>query len=474
MSDSDIALPGRPTIERFLGQQRWFAGKSRAWIVTDVTTVDWLRRELPAVQLVLVTVSYDDGDTETYQLPLVHYAEPMEHLAHALVGDDGRTWTYDALHDKEVTPLWYDGIGEQTSGEGYRFHRDPSVDELPEAGPSIVIGAEQSNTSVIFGDTVILKVFRKVSPGLNPDIEVHSALAAEGSPHIAPLLGWLEGRWDQGGSADAPARTEAAASLAMAQTYLHNSTEGWATATASVRDLYAEADLHAHEVGGDFASEAFRLGVATAEVHRSLAGALQTGTLEGKDLVSLADGMKSRLDRAAAEVDALRQHADRLRSVFDDLAALDEKVAVQRVHGDYHLGQVMRTVDGWKLLDFEGEPARPLEERRALDSPMKDVAGMLRSFDYAARHLLADHAPDPRLEYRAVEWADRNRDAFCKGYADAAGQDPRDQPVLLRAFETDKAVYEVVYEARNRPAWLPIPMSAIERLAADGAEEGEP
>jgi maltokinase len=259
----------------------------------------------------------------------------------------------------------------------------------------------------------------------------------------------------------------------MAQTFLQNSTEGWATATASVRDLYAEADLHADEVGGDFAGEAFRLGVATAEVHQALARTLQTATLDAKELSALSDGMRARLDRAAAEVEALQPYADRLREAFDDLAGLDEPVAVQRVHGDFHLGQVMRTLTGWKLLDFEGEPARPLEERRALDSPIKDVAGMLRSFDYAARHLLADHAPDPRLEYRAVEWADRNREAFCKGYADAAGYDPRDQAVLLRAFETDKAVYEVVYEARNRPAWLPIPMSAIERLAASGAEEGD-
>ncbi len=473
MTDNRPALPDRPTIERFLGHQRWFAGKSRSWIITDATTVCWLREQFPAVQVALVTVSYDDGDTETYQLPLVHYQEPVEHLAHALVGDDGSTWTYDAVHDKEVTPLWYDGIDAERSEDGFRFRRESSVAELPAAGPSIVIGAEQSNTSLIFGDTVILKVFRKVSPGLNPDIEVHAALAAEGSPHIAPLLGWLEGRWLVGEAGEAATEGNASASLAMAQTYLRNSTEGWASATASVRDLYAEADLHAHEVGGDFASEAARLGAATAEVHQALARALDTSTLEGKELVALADGMRARLDRAAAEVEALRPYAESLRRGFDDLAALDEPVAVQRVHGDFHLGQVMRTLDGWKLLDFEGEPARPLEERRALDSPLKDVAGMLRSFDYAARHLLADHAPDPRLEYRAVEWAERNREAFCKGYAEAAGHDPRDQAVLLRAFETDKAVYEVLYEARNRPGWLPIPMSAIERLATTGAEEGD-
>ena len=169
-AEDPAALPGRPVLERFLGQQRWFAGKNRTWMVTDATTIGWLRRELPAVQLALVTVSYDDGDTETYQLPLVHYPAPAEHLAHALVGDDGQTWAYDALHDKEVTPLWFNGVETEVTGDGFRFHRDPSVEDLPPAGPSIVIGAEQSNTSVIFGDTVVLKVFRKVSPGLNPDI----------------------------------------------------------------------------------------------------------------------------------------------------------------------------------------------------------------------------------------------------------------------------------------------------------------
>jgi maltokinase len=467
MSASDQSgSPHRVDLTEYLAHQRWFAGKGRAWQVAGVATVGELA---PGVRIDTVTIAYDDGETETYQLPLSAYDEAQGHLAHALVGEETglggeRQHLYDALQDKDATVHWIAGIAGERTRPGLAFHRDPSVDELPPGGPSIVVGAEQSNTSVIFGDTVILKVFRKVSPGLNPDIEVHSALASAGSTHIAAPLGWLEGEWTD------PAGERTTASLAMAQTYLKGATEGWELALTSVRDLYAEADLHADEVGGDFAGEAKRLGAATAEVHAALAATLPTGRLEGKELAALAEGMRSRLDRAAAEVTELEPYVAALRAAFDDVAALDEPVEVQRVHGDFHLGQVMRTLDGWKLLDFEGEPARPLAERRGLDSPVKDVAGMLRSFDYAARHLLADHPTDPQREYRATEWAARNRDAFCTGYTGAGGADPRSQPVLLRAFETDKAVYEVLYEARNRPTWLQIPMAAIRRLAtSDGA-----
>jgi maltokinase len=468
VSTSDLAA--------FLAQQRWFAGKSRAWQVTSALDLGWLRREAPAVRILLVTVAYDDGDTETYQVPLVHHREPVETLMHVLVGEGtdengDRVYVFDALHDKEATALWWRGIAESTEGDGWAFHRNETATELPDGGRSLVVGAEQSNTSLIFGDTAILKVFRKVSPGLNPDIEIHAALSAAGSTHIARPLGWLEGRWPESSSADSSSGGGETASLAMAQVFLRDATEGWELAKASVRDLYAEADLHADEVGGDFAGEAFRLGAATAEIHVALAAALGTAQLERKELVGLAHGMRDRLDRGATEVPGLAEYAGRLRRAFDDLATFDGEVSVQRVHGDLHLGQVLRALDGWKILDFEGEPARPLEDRRSRDSTAKDVAGMLRSFDYAARHLLLDYRANPQREYRAREWADRNRGAFCDGYALASGRDPRADAVLLRAFEIDKAVYEVIYEARNRPTWLVIPMSAIRRLAAVKNEE---
>jgi maltokinase len=174
--------------------------------------------------------------------------------------------------------------------------------------------------------------------------------------------------------------------------------------------------------------------------------------------------MHERLDAALAVVPELAPYADQLRTAYDAVAALPPGVRVQRIHGDFHLGQTLRVENGWKIIDFEGEPARPLAERVALMSPIRDVAGMLRSFDYAARHLLAEQPHSHGLEYRANEWAERNRDAFCDGYARACGRDPRNDAVLLRAMELDKAVYEVVYEARNRPTWLPIPLGSIERL----------
>ena len=179
--------------------------------------------------------------------------------------------------------------------------------------------------------------------------------------------------------------------------------------------------------------------------------------------------MRTRLDAAVSEVEQLRPFADGLRAAYADVVeAVRDRggLPTQRVHGDYHLGQVMRTEEGWFLLDFEGEPLKALAERTAPSSVLRDVAGMLRSFDYVAHHLLAELPTDAQLSYRAVEWAERNRTAFCDGYAEESGTDPRDAAAVLRAFELDKAVYEVVYEARHRPAWLRIPLGAVERLVS--------
>ena len=197
----------------------------------------------------------------------------------------------------------------------------------------------------------------------------------------------------------------------MLQKFVPNASDGWRLATASVRDLYAEGDLHADEVGGDFAADSERLGAATA------VGARRPGrrccrpsrpTRDWFAAVAPADGRAAgRRDRGRPAAGRARRRAARACTPRSPTAR--EPVVRQRVHGDLHLGQVLRTATGWIVLDFEGEPARPLAERRELDSPLRDVAGMLRSFDYAARHLLVEQPDDPQRAYRAQEWAERNR-----------------------------------------------------------------
>jgi maltokinase len=446
-------------LRAWLPHQRWFGGKGRSVTAVRVEHEERLTGG-EDLRHVLLHVTDEEGGTELYQALLGYRSGEVEpRLKNAVVGDvDGRV-LYDAVHDPDAAGALLGLLAESRKLSRLSF---TSTADLDVSLSPRVIGAEQSNTSVVYGEEYILKLFRRVQPGLNPDLEISRALADAGTPHIAKPLGWVEGL--VGGETT---------TLGLLQVFQRNATEGWAMATASVRDLFAEADLHADEVGGDFAGESERLGVATAEVHLAMREALPAGTADAQESARTGRQLHERLDAALAVVPELERHADALRAAYDQLADRTEPVQVQRVHGDYHLGQVLRTQDGWVLLDFEGEPARPLAERTALMSPLRDVAGMLRSYDYAARHLLAERGDDPQLAYRANEWAERNRQAFCDGYARAAGSDPRDEAVLLRAFELDKAVYEVVYEARNRPSWLPIPVASIERLAASATSRGD-
>jgi maltokinase len=449
-----------PLVSAWIPQQRWFAGKGReatigAAPLTELSTT-------PAVTIWIAVVDYADGDTETYQVPLVVHETPEHTLEHVLLGsigtEHGTRWVYDALHDKNATPAWLTGIRDAapTAERGaVRFVRyAESPDDIPVERESLALTGEQSNTSMVFGDVAIMKVFRRVQPGVNPDIEVQGELSKLGAKHIARLLGAVEADVDGVPS-----------SLAMLQEFLTSATDGWVLATASVRDLMAEADLHAEEAGGDFAGEAERLGAAVAAVHGDLATAFGTRPASTDELRGRAQGMHSRLERALRIVPQLAEVAEGLADTYADVATLRRPVTMQRIHGDLHLGQALRTVYRWVLIDFEGEPMAEIEARREFDSPLRDIAGMLRSFEYAGHHTVTEGGSAAQRMYRANEWSQRNRDAFCDGYAEAAGADPRTSGVLLRAFEADKAVYEAVYEARNRPGWLPIPLASLTRLA---------
>jgi maltokinase len=456
-------------IEAYVGGARWFGGKGRPFKLVATRRLGEVPcgQEDPRTAIDLATVQYDDpaGGSEYYQLPLAFYPEPQEHLSHALIGmwddeDFGPSHVYDAVHDRHAMAHWLKCFAEDHDDQ-LRFHRLPGHEFDLEAHSTLFSG-EQSNSSVRFGEDSLLKVFRKITPGVNPDIAVHEVLTRAGSEHVAELYGWVE--------VEAHAGTEGTEGevlqLGMLQQFLRTASDGWDLALTSVRNLFAEADLHADEVGGDFAGEAARLGVALAETHATLREHFPTEQWPPERVTALVDGMHRRLDAALDVVPQLEEHADRLRATFDQVRRIRD-LTVQQIHADLHLGQTLRTVKGWKIVDFEGEPAKPLSERLLPDSRWRDVAGMLRSFDYAPRVVErtaqeSEYVGTEQRRFRAAEWAERNRDAFLSAYAD--GELTVDQETLLSAYVADKAVYEVVYEARNRPGWVDIPLDAIRRI----------
>ncbi|MFE9452887.1 maltokinase [Streptomyces sp. NPDC006739] len=425
-------------LREWLPGQRWFAGKDRP--VTDLSVLS-VTELFPGCLHLLVHAGHSAVPApggappagDCYQLLLgvrEHLAPRLERafIGRAEEGPLAGLAVYDALHDPRAAHLLLERLRQPGAAGPLRFEADPAV-RLPGGLAPRLLDAEQSNTSLVYGDAYILKVFRRIQPGTNPDLEVPEALAAQGCGRVPAPVAWFR-------------TTEPRpATLGVLQPFLPDATDGWTLA------------LDALGTGDDFTREAHELGRAMAEVHLALATAFPSG---GHDETGpTARAMSARLEAAAHAVPALRPYVPGLRTAFDALASCDAGPPVQRIHGDLHLGQVLRAGRDWFVIDFEGEPSRPLAERRGAQSPVRDVAGMLRSFDYAARQ---------RRPWRP-EWARRCREAFCAGYAARAGWDPRKKHALLRAHETDRAVYEVLYEARHRPDWLPVPMAAIQRLA---------
>ncbi|MFD8301425.1 maltokinase [Streptomyces sp. NPDC059690] len=437
-----------PLLREWLPRQRWFAGKGRpvtGFSLVEATELLPAGGKLGLYHLLVrahqpLALGAEPHPGDCYQLLIgVREALPPR-LAPALIGhvEDGPLagqTVYEALYDSRSAEVLLEAMRSEARIGGLRFERETGREIRSGLVPRVVT-AEQSNSSVIYGDTFILKLLRRVVPGVNPDLELPLALAREGCPRVPAPTAWV--RAELGGEPYV---------LGVLQPFLQGASDGWELA---LRELAK---------GEDFGGEARALGRATAEVHTALARALPTVTLGHTQMRLLADGMIERLDVAAQAVPALRPYAPALRTAFTalaDLAAEGRTWTAQRIHGDLHLGQCLRSPSGqWWLIDFEGEPSKPLAERRMPQPTERDVAGMLRSFDYAAH---SAERPDEG-------WAETCRAAFCTGYAEVSGQDPRTDPVLLRAYETDKAIYEVLYEARHRPEWLSVPMAAIEHYA---------
>ncbi|WP_159326434.1 maltokinase N-terminal cap-like domain-containing protein [Streptomyces tendae] len=428
-------------LRQWLPRQRWFAGKDRPVAELGLLSMTEL---FPGCLHLLVHTGQADvpfpggaplaGDC--YQLLLGVRERPAPRLGRAVIGQvqdgplAGRT-VYDALHDPRTAQLLLERLRHPGKAGPLRFEADPAR-PVPGGLAPRLLDAEQSNSSLIYGDEFILKLFRRVQPGVNPDLEVPDALARQGCGRVPAPVAWMRTTHPY------------QATLGVLQPFLHGASDGW---TLSLNALAA---------GDEFTVQAHELGQAMGDVHLALASAFPVGAPGENGRTAAA--MTERLTAAAHCVPALQPFVPGLRAAFAALSTCDSGPPAQRIHGDLHLGQVLRAGRDWFVIDFEGEPSRPLAERRSAHSPVRDIAGMLRSFDYAARQ---------RRPWRP-EWARRCREAFCAGYAARAGWDPRKKHGLLRAYETDRAVYEVLYEARHRPDWLPVPMAAIERLAVRG------
>jgi maltokinase len=411
------------------------------------------------IEVRFVTASVG-GSRATYQVPLTYRRVPAEDLGHALIGvidaDDVPRWVYDGPHDPAFVRAWLGlvsrgtfagGTGGRAIGVCQPGARPPAPDR-----PARVLSGEQSNTSVIVAadddpEPVILKVFRVLQAGANPDVAITSTLTSAGCASIPGLTGWIEGEWvDPGGGL-------AHGHLTSISEFLPGGQDAWRLACLAV------------ENGQPFVEQSRGIGQATAIVHEALARALPTVPAGSSALGELADHLHQRLAWALEAVPQLRGFEEAARATVAAVRGLPGLPRLQRIHGDLHLGQVLDAGQrGWVLLDFEGEPLRPLADRNRCDLALRDIAGMLRSFDYAARHtILGLDESDPRVA-QANAWAEDCGTAFLDAYTAVSGHDPRENGVLLRALELDKALYEAVYETRNRPTWVQIPVCAIARL----------
>jgi 1,4-alpha-glucan branching enzyme len=480
----------------WLPRQRWFPVKSAAFSFQPAGGLSLAGgsagRGSPggpggatpaALEVLLLAVSYptpDGSRTDVVQVPLSIRSAPLAGADAALIGEisgpglggtpgtgpsgteasagapDAR-WVYDGVHDPGFIAAWLElmrGGGSTPSGSA-TGHLVASDYVLPRAtGIVKVLSGEQSNSSVIVDDgesAAILKFFRVLSEGQNPEVEIGAALTAGHTAEVPATLGWVTGEWESPSGQDGAG--PAAGELAVAHEFLAGGLDAWRLA------------VDAASAGRDFTAEAHALGAATAAVHRRLAEALGVASesVPGGDI---APGVAERVRQSWAQAGtAVGPYGEALEGLLERLEG-SSAGPLQRIHGDLHLGQILQVPGGagkaprWAILDFEGEPLRPISERNFPDVPLRDVVGMLRSFDYAAGAAVRER-PDTDVP---ESWVDDCAAAFLEGYSEVTpGTIDRRSPLFV-ALWLDKALYEVVYELRNRPDWLSIPVNASRRI----------
>jgi trehalose synthase-fused probable maltokinase len=437
----------QPDLLDAIKDQRWFGSKAREVVSAEIVDRVRLREPEPTLDLALAEVRFQPGTHETYQLLLD--AEDSDALAEPALA-------------RELVHLVKGGATLQTPGGA-------AIDFQPLAGPGLgrslvsarAIGAEQSNSSVVFDDELILKIYRRVEAGINPELELLRFLTERGFPYVPALVGWYA---YSGPLLDA--------TLGILQAFVPNGTDGWAFALGSLETNPT-----------DFLVRVRRLGEVTGMLHACLGSdpgdptfCAETPSAEtlGILMATIDEDIERIFLELPDDVEALEPIRGRGEEVRELLRMRSQGGTIGkliRTHGDYHLGQVLWNGDDWIVLDFEGEPARPIPERRRKRSPLRDVAGMLRSFAYATSAARLQRGVDP-----PEEWETRAREEFLDGYyqeMDPTGLLPGGHEAtnrILSIFELEKAVYELRYELNNRPDWVAIPVAGIERLLASEVE----
>ena len=448
-------------LREWIAAQRWFASKSRPLAeleLEDGASVGEMLTILLATARFADAPASGSAAVERYQLPLA-LLSPSAAGDRAVIATGGERVAVDAVADPELARALLDAIAADRDAGAIHFRSAGPRGSLPVGAPARPIGVEQSNSSIVFGDATVLKVFRRLEPGLSPELEMVRFLSRCGYPNIAALQGWYE--YDGGGGEPV--------TLGVAQRFFAGSRDGW---TMALAEIAQDAD--------ELVARLAQLGQVTAELHNALASAPEDPAFAAQEPApDLADRLAAQIDDDIDAVFTRLPTDERTAPIAGrgpDLQAELQRRAravhggrLIRTHGDFHLGQTLWVGDplGWVIIDFEGEPARPLAERRRKTSPLRDVAGMLRSFAYAC-------AAATLLEGRpAVEGLeDRIRAAYLERYL--AHVDPALMPDgddatedLLSLYELEKAVYELAYERDNRPDWLPIPVAGVARLLED-------